>query len=94
MAPMQQERCRFSLNVVGDRLYAVGGACESDDSEDGVNEIEGNSACECYNPHSDSWEFVNPLRGSRTQHAASSYAHYLFVSGGLDRDTALSSMWR
>lgn len=94
MAPMQQERCRFSLNVVGDRLYAVGGASESDSSEDGGSEVEGNSACECYSPHTDSWEFVNPLPGSRTQHAASAFGHYLYVSGGLDRDVALSSVWR
>lgn len=31
MAPMQRERCRFSLNVVLGRLYAIGGASEMDE---------------------------------------------------------------
>lgn len=39
MAPMQRERCRFSLNVVAGRLYAVGGSneCEEDDTHDEVS---------------------------------------------------------
>lgn len=31
MAPMQRERCRFSLNVVLGRLYAIGGASEMEE---------------------------------------------------------------
>ena len=31
MAPMQRERCRFSLNVVLGCLYAIGGASEMDE---------------------------------------------------------------
>ncbi|XP_054267106.1 kelch-like protein 26 isoform X2 [Macrosteles quadrilineatus] len=93
MAPMQQERCRFSLNVVGDRLYAVGGVSEME--EDSVEEEgEGDSACECYDPETDSWDSISPLPGARTQHAAAALDHYLYVSGGLDRDLALNSMKR
>mgnify|MGYP002716555672 CR=1 FL=1 len=33
MAPMQRERCRFSLNVVAGKLYAVGGSNESEDDD-------------------------------------------------------------
>ena len=29
MAPMLTERCRFTLNVVEDKLYAIGGASEN-----------------------------------------------------------------
>ncbi|XP_046680622.1 kelch-like protein 26 [Homalodisca vitripennis] len=91
MAPMQQERCRFSLNVVADRLYAVGGASEVEE-ESVVG--EGYSACECYDPETDSWESVAPLPGSCTQHAAAALHHYLYVSGGLDHDLDLNSMRR
>lgn len=90
MAPMQRERCRFSLNVVSGRLYAIGGASEMDEVEP-ENEEEV-SACECYTPDTDSWESVRPLPGYRTQHAGATWGHCLFVSGGLDRDIVLSSM--
>ncbi|KAJ9587276.1 hypothetical protein L9F63_019207 [Diploptera punctata] len=68
MAPMQRERCRFSLNVLSGHLYAIGGASEVDDEE----EV---SACECYNPETDSWESVRPLPGYRTQHAGATWSH-------------------
>jgi len=47
MAPMLTERCRFTLNVVQDKLYATGGASEN--VEEASNSIEG-CACECYDP--------------------------------------------
>lgn len=93
MAPMQRERCRFTLNVVGGSLYAVGGASEGEGGDEGV-EGEGDSACECYDPITDSWDSMTALPGSRTQHAAAALSHFLYVSGGLDRDVALSSMRR
>ena len=34
MAPMQRERCRFSLTVLNGRLYACGGASEIDFDEE------------------------------------------------------------
>ncbi|RZF35453.1 hypothetical protein LSTR_LSTR013111 [Laodelphax striatellus] len=101
MAPMEQERCRFSLTVVGGRLWAVGGASEEGgggamggDGGEGEEGQEGGCACECYSPLDDCWDLVTPLPAARTQHAAAAYGHHLYVSGGLDRDTALCSVWR
>ncbi|XP_039292521.1 kelch-like protein 26 [Nilaparvata lugens] len=102
MAPMEQERCRFSLTVVGGRLWAVGGASEegggamggADVVGEGEGRGEGGCACECYSPLDDCWDLVTPLPAARTQHAAAACGHYLYVSGGLDRDTALCSVWR
>ncbi|XP_067013052.1 kelch-like protein 26 [Anabrus simplex] len=92
MAPMQRERCRFSLNVVSGCLYAIGGASEEDLSE------EETSPCERYDPQTDCWETLRPLPGFRTQHAGATWprqdGHWLFVSGGLDRDLVLSSVLR
>lgn len=52
--------------------------------------------CECYDPSTDSWENVTPTTGNRSQHAGATWPptspHLLFISGGLDRDLALSSM--
>ncbi|XP_018320287.1 kelch-like protein 26 [Agrilus planipennis] len=89
MAPMQIERCRFSLNVVGNKLYAVGGVSEL---EDITNEM---SACECYDPHSDSWHNIPSLPEHKTQHAGATYEKedLLFVSGGMDRDIVVSTMY-
>lgn len=42
ISPMKIERCRFSLNVVGGLLYAVGGVSEEEQYE--------SCTCECYNP--------------------------------------------
>ncbi|XP_014244123.1 kelch-like protein 26 [Cimex lectularius] len=85
MAPMQRERCRFSLNVLSGYLFAVGGVSEGD----GIV-----SECERYDPSTDIWERVAPLPGPSTQHAAATLDNYLYISGGLDRDITLSSMKR
>lgn len=44
---MLTERCRFTLNVVGDKLYAIGG--NSENVEDLQNPEEF-CPCECYDP--------------------------------------------
>ncbi|CAM1308491.1 Uncharacterised protein g4868 [Pycnogonum litorale] len=88
IAPMQNERCRFSLTVVDNRLFAVGGVGENGSL------LEENSPCEVYDPASDSWTFIPSLPGWRSQHAGCSFGMSLFVSGGLDQDLVLSSFLR
>ncbi|CAH0554894.1 unnamed protein product [Brassicogethes aeneus] len=89
LAPMKIERCRFTLNVVDDMLYAVGGASEADEFE--------TSTCECYNPILDSWFMVQPLPAFISQHAGASYqgnfGFQLYISGGIDRDNVQSNMF-
>jgi len=85
MAPMQHERCRFSLNVLFGCLYAVGGVSEGDGPI---------AECERYDPKDDSWERISPLPGPSTQHASATLDSYLYVSGGLERDMALSIVRR
>ncbi|CAG9862396.1 unnamed protein product [Phyllotreta striolata] len=86
IAPMKIERCRFSLNVVGELLYAVGGNSEVDEYDV--------STCECYNPRMDSWYMMQPLPAYVSQHAGASYENdyecKLYISGGIDRDNAQS----
>ncbi|XP_059609563.1 kelch-like protein 26 [Phlebotomus argentipes] len=99
IAPMQQDRCRFSLNFVGEFLYAVGGASEVDEIEDldldvgDVIEQQGSTA-ECYDPSTDKWTYIPSMPGNRTQHAGAAQDHFLYVSGGLDRHRVLSSFYR
>lgn len=85
MAPMQRERCRFSLNVASGNLIAVGGVSEGDGPI---------AECERYDPVGDVWERISSLPGPSTLHAAATYNGYLYVSGGLDRDIALNTMRR
>lgn len=83
MAPMQRERCRFSLNVLNGSLIAVGGVSEGDGPV---------AECERYEPNGDSWERIAPLPGPSTLHAAATLDGFLYVSGGLERDVALSML--
>lgn len=90
MSPMKIERCRFSLNVVGDLLYAVGGISEEEQYE--------TSTCECYNPTRDLWYMIPDLPAHISQHAGagmeSSFGSKLYISGGIDRDNGcVASMY-
>jgi N-acetylneuraminic acid mutarotase len=89
IATMKRERCNFSFFVVSGRLYAIGGDSMQVDTPRNEDSF---SACECYNPHTDEWLSVQPIPVYRTEHAGATWRHFLFVSGGLDRDIVLSSM--
>lgn len=79
---------------MGNFLYAIGGVSEVDDSEDTWYEELGESNSERYDPEEDRWKYIPYLPEYRTQHAAASHLEYLYVCGGLERSTVLSSMWR
>ncbi|KAL7633189.1 UNVERIFIED_CONTAM: hypothetical protein RMT77_016559 [Armadillidium vulgare] len=87
MAPMQRERCRFSLSVVRGFLYAVGGSSES--PYDHGDE----SPCEAYDPASDSWSPIPSLPGFRAQHSAATLGHRLLITGGLEGERVLDSCY-
>lgn len=91
MAPMQRERCRFSLNVLLGFLYAIGGAYEADDLDLTLGEEEV-STCERYDPKTDSWDSIAQLPSYRTQHAGAAWGCSVYISGGLDKDLVLPSM--
>ncbi|KAI5720617.1 hypothetical protein M8J77_009500 [Diaphorina citri] len=88
MCPLQRERCRFSLNVLGGRLIAIGG-----DSELVWSDLED---CELYDPKLDAWmPLGSPLAiPLPVQHAGVSHSTGLYVSGGLQRDQVCPSLWR
>ncbi|KAL9878922.1 kelch-like protein 26 isoform 1-T5 [Glossina fuscipes fuscipes] len=99
IAPIQADRCRFSLNAMGSNfLYAVGGVCELNDNDDGGDvENWGNdmaiSNCERYNATTDRWEYLPALSENRSQHAGVVLANRLYISGGIDRHIVLVSLW-
>lgn len=84
--PMRTERCRFSLNVVGDKLYAVGGASDADGVDTG--DLPNTDTCEVYDPSTDAWRNVAPLPETRSQHAGAALGDRLFVSGGICRESS------
>jgi N-acetylneuraminic acid mutarotase len=91
IAPMQRERCRFTLIAVDNYLYAIGGAAET---EYPVLDDEFTSG-EIYDPMTDEWSPMASLPVfNRSQHAAVSFNHYIYVSGGLDQDIVLRDLVR
>lgn len=91
--PMQQDRCRFSLNALGNKLFAAGGVSEHDD-DDELNSESSNSNVEVYDPLTDVWRYITPMPEKRSQHAGATDNKFLYVSGGLDRQRVLPTFWR
>lgn len=94
LTPMQQDRCRFSLNFVGSSLYAVGGVSEVDESDDQWHQEPEESNSERYDPETDCWEYIASLPENRTQHAGATHGSQLYICGGLERQRVLSTLWR
>lgn len=85
IAPIQADRCRFSLNAMGNNfLYAVGGVCELNDNDGDhwANEMA-ISNCERYNASADRWEYLPALVENRSQHAGVVLGDKLYISGEL-----------
>ncbi|KAM8719365.1 hypothetical protein ACLKA7_011994 [Drosophila subpalustris] len=92
IAPIQLDRCRFSLNAVGKQhLYAVGGIVEHDDnSEEALRRM---SNVERYDIVSNTWTYMPSLQENRSQHAGVVVGDKLYISGGIHLANILSSMW-
>jgi kelch-like protein 26 len=60
ISPMNQDRCRFSLNVLDNCLIAVGGNSELEDEAHpgGFQDHTNFSTAEKYDPETDKWEYV------------------------------------
>lgn len=80
IAPIQLDRCRFSLNAVGKQhLYAVGGVVEVDDaSEEALSRI---SNVERYDIVTNTWSYMPCLMENRSQHAGVVVGDKLYISG-------------
>ena len=89
ISPMQRERCRFTLSVVGNRLYAIGGSSETPEGM-GVT-LDFTSFGEVYDSVTDTWTNITDLPGARAQHAATTLESLIFVTGGLAADHVLSN---
>lgn len=91
VAPMSIDRCRFTLNVCDGKLYAIGGVTEFE------IEAEYTDTCECLDPNTDAWEFIDPLPDCRSQHAAASAivqgVSKLYVSGGVCGENVIDKLY-
>ena len=77
IAPMTNERCRFYLGSVGNKFYAIGG-------DPSASMETGDFAhCECYDLDTRRWQVVAPLPGNRMEHAGTTMADSIYISGGL-----------
>lgn len=86
LSPMKIERCRFSLNVLNGKMYAVGGVAEVEEFNSNVT-----GTCECYDPVTDEWTMIEPLPVGITRHGGAAFepSSKLFICGGIDRDSTL-----
>ncbi|KMZ10812.1 kelch-like protein 26 [Drosophila simulans] len=90
IAPIQQDRCRFSLNAVGTQhLYAVGGIMD-DDNEETLRMV---SNVERYDIVKNVWTYMPSLQENRSQHAGVVVGDKLYISGGVHLANILASMW-
>ena len=89
IAPMNRERCRFTLVPMLDKLVAIGGCgneLEDDDEFMGLDNFD--ASVELYDSVSDTWRFLPAIpRGGRSQHAATSMGKSkVLISGGISSD--------
>ncbi|KAG7269194.1 hypothetical protein CRUP_016066 [Coryphaenoides rupestris] len=74
LSDMREQRCCFSLVVLDEMLFAIGG-----DSHPGCLE-----SVERYCPATNSWSFTCPLNTALTGHTAKVLDKQIFVCGGFD----------
>lgn len=75
---MLKDRCQFTLNTVGEYLYAVGGVHSVN-----IEHAEDTCSGERCNLETGAWEPIASLPGFRIQHAGTTLGHFLYISGGL-----------
>uniref|UniRef100_A0AAQ5WW11 BTB domain-containing protein n=1 Tax=Amphiprion ocellaris TaxID=80972 RepID=A0AAQ5WW11_AMPOC len=75
LADMHELRSNFSVVVLEERLYAIGGDKEINANIDSV---------ETYNPDTDSWSFVQPLDQALSGYAVAVLNEGIFISGGFN----------
>ncbi|XP_030379024.1 kelch-like protein 26 [Scaptodrosophila lebanonensis] len=93
MAQIQLDRCRFSLNAVGEKhLYAVGGIVENDDNNS-EDLFSLHSNVERYDVETNKWTYMPKLVENRSQHAGVTVGSKLYISGGIHLAHILSSLW-
>lgn len=69
---MNDKRAGFTVSVVENRLYALGG----------VNGSGRLSSMECYSLEDDRWRYVASVQTGLCDHAQSVYGNLIYVSGG------------
>ena len=69
---MNDKRAGFTVSVVDNRLYALGG----------VNAAGRLSSMECYSLEDDRWRYVASVQTGLCDHAESVHGNLLYVSGG------------
>jgi len=99
IAPMNRERCRFTLVPCGrDKLVAIGGSgnldasLNGDDDDDFMGLEEFDPTVEVYECDTDRWRYLSPLPNGagRSQHAATSISDSkVIVSGGISSDLVI-----
>jgi len=72
IAPMNDKRAGFTISVVDNRIYALGG----------VNAAGRMSSMECYSLEDDRWRYVASVQTGICDHAQSIQGSLVYISGG------------
>uniref|UniRef100_A0A1I8G6V7 BTB domain-containing protein n=1 Tax=Macrostomum lignano TaxID=282301 RepID=A0A1I8G6V7_9PLAT len=83
-APMSVSRNRVAVGVIDDKIYAVGGASQS----------QSHCSAERYDPDSDQWLPIAPMRQARIGLGVAVVDRLLYAVGGFDGCQRLSSVER
>lgn len=91
MPPMKQVRTAVGLASLEGVLYAVGGECETPNSQDGTMYLH---TCERFSPRENKWENVPSMRNQRSFVGVVAHDGFVYAIGGEDMMTSFNFVER
>ena len=91
MPPMKQVRTAVGLASLDGILYAIGGECETPNSQDGTMYLD---SCEQFNPCGNKWEPVCSMAHQRSFVGVVAHDRYVYAIGGEDMLTSFNYIER
>mmetsp|Transcript_10778 Transcript_10778/g.13636 ORF Transcript_10778/g.13636 Transcript_10778/m.13636 type:complete len:652 (+) Transcript_10778:94-2049(+) len=82
LPPMKYSRYRFATAVVNGNIYVMGGTSTGDDTAPAQKRRNILSSVEMYNPETQTWEELPPMRKGRSGHACAAVKNKIYVFGG------------
>ena len=88
---MNSRRCYVSATKCGGKIYALGGA-KNVQLPTGENETQRLETAEVYDPQSNEWRMLPPMKRIRSDACAISYDGKVYIMGGFDGTEILNSI--
>ena len=91
MPPMKQIRTAVGLASLDGVLYAIGGECETPNSQDGTLYLD---SCERFSPLENKWETIPSMPHQRSFVGVVAHDGYVYAIGGEDKMTSFNYVER